>query len=289
MGELTDIKTGDKDVQDASDEGLYPFYIRSAEVLRSDTYSFDGEAILIPGEGRLGEIFHYINGKFAYHQRVYKISDFTNSYAQFVLQYMMKSFKKHAMQYTVKATVDSLRKPTIQDFIVPIPSILEQQSIGTFFSTLDHLITLQQRERHFHNSDAKSSFSGNISHHIGVFTAIIFHSYTNTWEQRKLGTIANFSKGKGYTKKDLANSGTKIILYGRMYTDFQFSIETTDTFVVAQDDSVYSEGNEVLIPSSGETPTDIARASAITKSGIIIGGDLNIVQPNKDIIPSLSL
>ncbi len=69
-----------------------------------------------------------------------------------------------------------------------------------------------------------------------------------------------------------------------MYTDFQFSIETIDTFVLAQDDSIYSEGNEVLIPSSGETPTDIARASAITKSGIIIGGDLNIVQPNKDII-----
>lgn len=59
LGEVTDIKTGGRDVQDSVEDGLYPFYIRSEEVKRINSYSFDGEAILVPGEGRLGEIFHY--------------------------------------------------------------------------------------------------------------------------------------------------------------------------------------------------------------------------------------
>ena len=67
LGEVTYIKTGGRDVQDSVEDGLYPFYIRSEEVKRINSYSFDGEAILIPGEGRLGEIFHYANGKFDVH------------------------------------------------------------------------------------------------------------------------------------------------------------------------------------------------------------------------------
>ncbi|RRN48025.1 restriction endonuclease subunit S, partial [Streptococcus suis] len=84
LGEVADIKTGSRDVQDAVENGEYPFFIRSEEVLKINTYSYDGEAILIPGEGRLGEIFHYVEGKFDYHQRVYKISDFKYCNALFI-------------------------------------------------------------------------------------------------------------------------------------------------------------------------------------------------------------
>ena len=146
LGEVTDIKTGGRDVQDSVEDGLYPFYIRSEEVKRINSYSFDGEAILIPGEGRLGEIFHYANGKFDVHQRVYKISNFTDVNAKFVLQQMKKDFKQHAMRNTVKATVDSLRLPTIQSFTVFVSSLPEQTAIGSFFQDIDQLISLQQRK-----------------------------------------------------------------------------------------------------------------------------------------------
>lgn len=146
MGELTEIKTGNKDVQDATIDGAYPFYIRSDEIKRINTYSFDGEAILIPGEGRLGEIFHYINGKFDFHQRVYKISDFTDVSALFLLYFMKLKFKRHAMKYTVKATVDSLRLPMIKEFEVIIPNIYEQKKIGNFFKQLDETIDLHQKK-----------------------------------------------------------------------------------------------------------------------------------------------
>ena len=145
LGEITQIKTGDSDVQDAVLDGQYPFYIRSDTIKRSTKYLYDGEAILIPGEGRLGEIYHYINGKFDYHQRVYKISDFNNNIdGKFILYSMQKTFKKHALSYTAKATVDSLRLPMLTEFIIMVPSYKEQIAIGNFFLNLDTQITTQQ-------------------------------------------------------------------------------------------------------------------------------------------------
>ncbi len=148
LGELTKIKTGSSDLQDADAKGIYPFFVRSEIIERSNRYIFDGEAILIPGEGRLGEIYHYINGKFDFHQRVYKISDFqySDTDGKYILYYMQKYFKKHAMKYTVKATVDSLRLPMLTEFDIKIPSLDEQRAISSFFSNLDQAITLHQRK-----------------------------------------------------------------------------------------------------------------------------------------------
>jgi len=148
LGKITDIKTGSSDLQDAEPEGIYPFFVRSENVERSNRFIHDGEAILIPGEGRLGDIYHYIEGKFDYHQRVYKISGFkvSETYGKFILFSMQKGFKRHALKYTVKATVDSLRLPMLANFELMIPKFEEQQKIGNFFTQLDNLITLHQRE-----------------------------------------------------------------------------------------------------------------------------------------------
>ena len=108
---------------------------------------------------------------------------------------------------------------------------------------------------------------------------IRFSGYVDGWEQRKAVDIADYSKGNGYSKSDLTEIGTPIILYGRLYTKYQFVINEVDTFVTPKNGSVYSQGNEVIIPASGETAEDIARASAVEKTGILLGGDLNILRP----------
>ena len=77
----------------------------------------------------------------------------------------------------------------------------------------------------------------------------------------------------------MADAGTPIILYGRLYTKYQFAISEVDTFTVPRNGAVYSQGNEVIVPASGETAEDIARASAVEKSGVLLGGDLNILRP----------
>ncbi len=108
---------------------------------------------------------------------------------------------------------------------------------------------------------------------------IRFKGYTEVWEQRKASELAEYSKGNGYSKGDLTEAGTPIILYGRLYTKYQFAIDEVDTFVIPKIGSVYSQGNEVIVPASGETAEDIARASAVEKSGVLLGGDLNILRP----------
>ena len=91
--------------------------------------------------------------------------------------------------------------------------------------------------------------------------------------------MAEYSKGNGYSKGDLTDVGTPIILYGRLYTKYQFAINEVDTFAVPRSGAVYSQGNEVIVPASGETAEDIARASAVEKSGVLLGGDLNVLRP----------
>ena len=106
-----------------------------------------------------------------------------------------------------------------------------------------------------------------------------------TWEQVKLEKIATFSKGKGYSKLDLKRKGYPIFLYGQMYTDYRYKIVETSTYAILKEDAVVSNGNEIVIPSSGETSVDIARASWIAQKGIILGSDLNIIRPTSSVYP----
>ena len=105
------------------------------------------------------------------------------------------------------------------------------------------------------------------------------------WEQRKLGELCAISKGHGYSKADIRDAGTPLILYGRLYTQYESRIDDVDTFAVEQEGSLLSKGNEVIVPASGETAEDIAVASSVRRSGIIFGGDLNVVTPVNKLDP----
>ena len=106
-----------------------------------------------------------------------------------------------------------------------------------------------------------------------------------TWKQRKLDKLAYFSKGSGYSKKDLIPYGYPIILYGRLYTKYETVIQNVDTYVNKKEKSIISNGNEVIVPASGESAEDISRASVVANSGMILGGDLNIITLKEKIEP----
>ena len=100
-----------------------------------------------------------------------------------------------------------------------------------------------------------------------------------------MGELCTISKGHGYSKADIRDVGTPLILYGRLYTQYESRIENVDTFAVEQEGSLLSKGNEVIVPASGETAEDIAVASSVRRSGIIFGGDLNVVTPVSKLDP----
>ena len=160
-----------------------------------------------------------------------------------------------------------------------VPSVKEQKQIGAFLNKLDHLITLHQRKLEKLKLVKKSMLEKMFPKNGSSVPEIRFNGFTDDWEQRKAIDIADYSKGNGYSKGDLTDAGTPIILYGRLYTKYQFAISEVDTFAVPRNGAVYSQGNEVIVPASGETAEDIARASAVEKSGVLLGGDLNILRP----------
>jgi len=107
-----------------------------------------------------------------------------------------------------------------------------------------------------------------------------FPEFTKEWETKKLGEIATFSKGKGISKSDIEENGiTECIRYGELYTHYTEVINKIKSKTnVNTSTLVLSEENDVIIPASGETTIDIATASCVLKSGIALGGDLNIIK-----------
>jgi len=139
IGNILSITTGDKNTQDRISEGSYPFFVRSQTVERINSYSFDGEAVLTAGDGvGTGKIFHYIQGKFDFHQRVYLMSQFNERIDGF---YFFKIFSNHfyerIMSMTAKSSVDSVRREMISEMLISLPVIEEQREIAKVLSDID--------------------------------------------------------------------------------------------------------------------------------------------------------
>ena len=166
-----------------------------------------------------------------------------------------------------------------------LPSVEEQRNITDVFEKIDHLITLHQRKLDDIKLLKKSMLQKMFPAEGRDVPEVRFPGFTAAWEQRKLFEMATFSKGSGYSKADLAPSGTPIILYGRMYTKYETIIKEVDTFAEEKAGSVYSKGGEVIVPASGETAEDISRASVVENTGVLLGGDINIIHPNDNLIP----
>ena len=242
-----------------------------------DTHiQIDNGSILITKDGTLGKVA-YVQGlsmPATLNAGVFnvEIKDEKEVDRKYLFQYLKAPF---LMDYVDKkatgGTIKHLNQNILVDFPVVLPNIEEQTSIGAYFSSLDNLITLHQRKYAYSCILASG----------GSFPTLF--GFSLTWEQRKLGEVAEFSKGQGYTKSDLKESGTPIILYGRLYTKYQPIIRDVDTYADEIPGAVFSKGGEVILPSSGETAEDIAIASSVDKSGFLLGGGLNIVLPHKEI------
>ena len=142
------ITTGDKNTQDKIDDGQYPFFVRSQKIERINSYSFDGEAVLTAGDGvGTGKIYHYVAGKFDYHQRVYLMCNFSSRLDGYYFYiYFSNNFYDRIMSMTAKSSVDSVRREMITNMKIVLPSIDEQIAIASVLSDMDKEVdTLEKR------------------------------------------------------------------------------------------------------------------------------------------------
>lgn len=144
--DLMKIETGSRNTEDKIDNGQYPFFVRSQTVEHIDSFHYDCEAVLTAGDGvGTGKVFHYINGKFDAHQRVYVMSQFKDVLGKYFYYWFSKNFFAEVAKYTAKSSVDSVRKQMIAGMVLPLPSAEEQQKIAGILSDIDTLITNLQK------------------------------------------------------------------------------------------------------------------------------------------------
>ena len=145
---VADISTGDADTIDATEDGKYPFFVRSPRVHSIDSYCYDGEAVLLAGDGNVEDTVHHIIGRYDCHQRVYQLNRLRDVDGRYLYYYVGACFGSWIADGTAKSTVASLRLPMLQNFPLSLPPSHEQRCIATHLDAetarLDKLITKQE-------------------------------------------------------------------------------------------------------------------------------------------------
>ena len=140
LGEVAVIGTGSHDTKDAIEDGDYIFYARGRMPLQLDVFDFDETAIITAEDGAgVGKVFHYAQGKFALHQRAYRIVPSEIMNPRFVYHYITSYFYAYIQKVSVSSSVTSLRRPMFLNFPTPVPSLEEQARIVAILDKFDAL------------------------------------------------------------------------------------------------------------------------------------------------------
>ena len=145
LGDVCRITTGKKDVNEGNPDGLFPFFTCSRSHTFSDSYSFDTEAILIAGNGDVGNL-HYFNGKFEAYQRTYVLSEFT-AHVQFLWQQLSGYLAASLGLGKIGSSIPYIKKENLVEFEFNKPKDdSEQTAIAEVLSDMDaEIAALEQR------------------------------------------------------------------------------------------------------------------------------------------------
>lgn len=195
------VGTGSKNTQDKEESGKYPFYVRSEKIERINTYSYNCEAVLTAGDGvGTGKVFHYVNGKFEVHQRVYIINEFSDKLdGLFFYLYFSNNFLERIKTMTAKSSVDSVRKDMINKMQIPLPLLYEQKKIASALISIDNLLLsldkLIEKKKFIKQGAMQELLTGKKR----------LPGFTGEWESSNLGELCIIKDGTHQTPKYVEN------------------------------------------------------------------------------------
>jgi type I restriction enzyme S subunit len=147
LSELVTFKTGKLDSNAAVPNGDYPFFTCSQETLRTKTFSFDTECVLLAGNNANG-IFplKYFKGKFDAYQRTYVVrprdtEELTTKFLYYALRLKLDEFRS----FSTGAATKFLTLTILNDTEIQAPPLPIQRRIAGILSAYDELIENSQR------------------------------------------------------------------------------------------------------------------------------------------------
>ena len=291
--ELCDISTGKGNTQDKVEDGKYPFYVRSATIERSNEYLYDQEAVLTVGDGvGTGKVFHYVNGKYNLHQRVYRMFNFNHGVsAKYFYHYFSKNFYRRVMSMTAKTSVDSVRMEMIADMKIKFPSPAEQETIVSVLDGVDDLISLHQRKlaklKKLKQGYLQKLFPKNGS----KFPQLRFAGFADAWEQRKLSEISTMNARIGWQNlrtSEFLDSGDYMLITGTDFKDGKInysSIHYVEKERYDQDKKIQIKNESILITKDG-TLGKVAYVKGLTMPATLNAGVFNVRVRESNLVDS---
>ncbi|MEE3928521.1 restriction endonuclease subunit S [Mycoplasmopsis ciconiae] len=194
---IAQVANGKSNKNNSIDNGIYPFFVRSEIILKSNKYLYDEEAIITIGEGNIGKVFHYINGKYDLHQRCYKISNFKNINGKYFYWYFSSKFYERVIMLSAKSTVDSVRMDMIVDMQIAHPKEYKEQiKIAKLLDNFNTLIVLHQRKLTSLTQIKTSLLDKMFVSESESKPKIRFNNFTHAWEHCKLKELCVIKVGK---------------------------------------------------------------------------------------------
>ena len=277
---LCDIMTGNKDTVDNEPDGLYPFYVRSPIVERINSYSYDGEAILIAGDGvGAGKVFHYVNAKFEYHQRVYNLHNFKQIKGKFLYYYLKENFYKEIERGSAKNTVDSIRLHMLQNYIVPCPiDSNEQLRIITYLDNkceeINSVITAKEitneKLKEYRQSIIYETVTKGLDKNAPMKDSGIgwIGEIPETWVLKKLKFIGESIIGITYSPDDITDSEGLLVLRSSNVQNGKMSYEDNVYVSKLINEKLLVKKNDILICSRNGSKGLIGKCALIDEKSV---------------------
>jgi type I restriction enzyme S subunit len=244
LSEVCLIKTGEKDVNQGNPTGKYPFFTCARRHTFSDTFSFDTEALLIAGNGDVGNVSYY-NGKFEAYQRTYILYNFDYILPRYLFLILDGTLKSSMSNQKLGNTMPYIKLGMLKEFKIPLPPLLEQKQIVSILDKAFEAIDKAKDNAEQNLKNAQELFESSLHG--------MFEDKGEDWVEKRLGDVLVFPPKNGWSPpaKYHSNIGVPVLTLSAV-TGFIFnkaSVKFTSA-PVKRDSSYWLNEGDLLITRS---------------------------------------
>lgn len=274
--DICNVTTGKHDANHAEENGKYRFYTCSSQYVYCNTKRYEGECIILPGNGvNVGESY-YFNGEFDAYQRTYVIDKIDKKIIipMYLYYHLQNNWKSKGVAKQYGSATNYIKIGNFKDYIVTIPqSLSEQQTIVDYLDAAFAKIDAMKANAEKSLNEAKALFQASLKEMLEP---------KEGWEEKKLKDFATeFYRGSGVKRDQVTEKGVSCVRYGEIYTKYNYHFNKCDSYTLAEyvSSPKYFENGDILFAITGESVEEIGKSIAYTgNEKCIAGGDIVVMK-----------